>query len=232
MTAPPRWIRPPVRQLAAQPHIPPQQVILERDKPDRLGLPVRLLLDVHPYPLQPLRRHHRLIDVAKRRSRQQPLIHRPGRPLIQRRDRSAPRGHRDLMFPRRMQPDRLVGPQIRAVALPNRLATPRRVQEPAEQHHIPRVRRDAVRRPDSPATQLPEEPVQLHVIAPVRAQHERQPVSRAGSVQHPARIRAQRPLGRPAPLCEVQLHHFLARAEPPVVALDRSTHQLCHQHPL
>jgi len=208
MPSPPRPIRPPVRKPAAQPDIPPQQVVLERHEPHRRRPRIRLRLGVDADLPHPLQRDHRPVGVAERQLADQALIQRPGRPLIQRRDRPAPRGHRHLRRSRRTQPHPLIGAQIGGVAHPDRLPSPRLRQEPAEQHDVPRVGKNAVRRPYPPPAEFPEEPVELQVIRTVRAQQERQPVSHPRPAQHRSAINVsggQFRSGRDRPSCDVQI---------------------------
>ena len=153
--APPRRIRPPVRKPAAQPDIPPQQVVLERHEPHRRRSRIRLGLGVDPDLPHPLRREHVPVDVPERQLGDQPLIHRPGSPLIQRRDRPAPRGHRYLRRSRHMQPRPLIGAQVSGVALPDRLPAPRLRQEPAEQHDVPRIGNGRCSPPAPPSRPAP-----------------------------------------------------------------------------
>ena len=197
MPAPPRRIPAPVREPAAQPDVAPQQVVLERHELHRRRSRMRLGLGVDADLPHPLRREHSPVDVPERQVADQALIHRPGSPLVQRRDQPAPRGHRHLRRSWRMQPRPLIGAQVGGTALPDRLASPGLRQEPAEQHDVPRIRKDTVRCPDPPPVQIPEEPVELQVIRTVRTQQERQTVSHSRPAQ---RCNAtSRSLSRPRP---------------------------------
>jgi hypothetical protein len=96
-----------------------------------------------------------------------------------------------------MQPRPLIGAQVGGIALPDRLPSPRLRQEPAEQHDVPRIRKDAVRSPYPPPVQFPEEPVELQVIRTVRTQQERQAVSDPRKVQRRNATGSGRNLPRP-----------------------------------
>ena len=200
---PPGRVHPPVRQPAAQTHVPPGQVVGERNEAHRRWPGVGLGLRVDPHGPQSHRSPHRLVQVTKRLLREQILRYRPRRPLVQRGHRTPPGRHRHLRLPRSAQPHLLKGAQVRGITGPDLLPVPAVVQKPAEQHHVPGISGHAAGRTHAPAAQLPEEPVQRHVIAAVGTEHERLAGEHpSAGKHHRRRHRATRPEPRcrPAPV--------------------------------